>query len=224
MNKYLLNSKSYSIVLSSTILFLLSACGVNTPPPNSSNLDCDIIIDKQYYQICYDYTLKGAKSVTYSLDAEKVDLLNIKERDFFYKEPTIEERYASAYSDYTGSGYDRGHLANDASFDWSKDSLHSVYSMANIVPQNSDVNRYSWIDTENLEREKAREYGTVVVYIEVRYSDNPMQIGKDEISVPSGFYKSISNEEKNYEECFYYENIPYDVSSDTLENHKVDCL
>ncbi len=224
MSRFLLYSKLNSIVFSSTILFFFSACGTTQPPLQYSNSDCDFIIDKQYYEICYDYALKGARSVSYSLDADNVDKLNIEQRPSFYKESSISETYASSYSDYTGSGYDRGHLANDASFDWSDKSLYSVYSMANIVPQNPNVNRYSWIDTENLERAKAKEYGSVDIYIEVRYSDNPMQIGENEISVPSGFYKSISNEEYSYNECFFYENIPYDISSDTLDSHKVNCL
>ncbi len=221
MNRFLLSTKTYSIVGSSTILFLLSACGSSINSP--SNISCDIIINKNYYTICYDYTLKGARSVSYSLDASKVNLLNIQEREDFYTEESIPQLYRSRYSDYTGSGYDRGHLASDASFDWSEEALKSVYSMANIVPQEPDVNRYSWIDTEKLERKKAKEYQTVEVKIVVEYSDNPMQIGEDAISVPSGFYKTISNKEFNYNECFYYENIPYDKETDSLNNHKVVC-
>ena len=220
MNRFSLSSIVGS---SSAILLSLSACSSISSVNAPDNLICDIIIDKTYYQICYDYTLKGARSVSYNLDGHKVDLLNIEERETFYTEETVPSLYQSKYSDYTGSGYDRGHLANDASFDWSEASLKSVYSMANIIPQEPDVNRYSWIDTENLEREKAKEFQTVHVMIIVEYSDNPMQIGEDSISVPMGFYKTISNEDFNYEECFYYENIPYDTSTDSIDDHKVLC-
>ncbi|MEA3227957.1 MAG: DNA/RNA non-specific endonuclease [Campylobacterota bacterium] len=222
MNRYLLYSKSYSIVFSSAILLLLSSCGSNHPSVTSTT-QCDIKIDKRYYEICYDYTLKGARSLSYSLDAQNIERLNIEDRPSFYQERLLPEKYRSSYDDYIGTDYDRGHLASDASFDWSESSLKSVYSMANIVPQHSELNRYSWVDTENLEREKAQEYGTVEVYIEVDYSDNPMQIGENFISVPSGFYKNISNKNYGYEECFYYENIPYDISTDTIDNHKVLC-
>jgi endonuclease G len=149
---------------------------------------------------------------------------NIEERDDFYIEPTLDRKYASSSDDYIGSGYDRGHLASDASFDYSEDALHSVYSMANIIPQNPTVNREEWIDTEYYEREKAKEYGSVDVVISVIYPDNPMQIGEDFISVPSGFYKMIKNDDNDFQECFFYENIPVSSSeSSTLDDNKVVC-
>jgi len=30
--------------------------------------NCDQVLDKGYYQICYDYSMKGAKYVGYTLD------------------------------------------------------------------------------------------------------------------------------------------------------------
>ena len=96
--------------------------------------------------------------------------------------------------------------------------------MANIIPQNPDINRYFWVDTENYERLKAKEFGLVKVTIGVEYPQNPMRIGESEIAVPSAFYKMIENNSKNFQECYYYENIPiYNSSTDTLEEHQVDC-
>lgn len=210
----------------SALLFLLSACGENNSDAfndDSFKLKCDISIDKDYYEICYDYGFKGALSVSYTLDGSLVNNPNITDRPSFYEETRIPKQYRSNSDDYRGSGYDRGHLANDASFDYSQSSLESVYSMANITPQDPDVNRYSWIDTEKLEREKAVLYDKVQVTILVKYSDNPQRIGKDEIAVPSGFMKEISNQEYGYKECFYYENIPYDVASDSIQEHKIAC-
>ncbi|MEA2100290.1 MAG: DNA/RNA non-specific endonuclease [Campylobacterota bacterium] len=220
------NNKKLKLILKISlpigILFLLTACSDEEIDSNSI-IQCDSIIEKNYYEICYDYNLKGALFVSYSLNGSLVDNPNITQRPPFYKESTIPKEYQSDYYDYTGSGYDRGHLANDASFDYSDSSLTSVYTMANIIPQDSDVNRYSWIDTENLEREKAKLYQDVDVVIGIKYSDNPLTIGENEIAVPFGFYKKISNLEHNYEECFYYENIPYDIESDTILEHKTSC-
>jgi endonuclease G len=217
-------------------LFLLSACGTNNdgsligtlPQPSSKtsplkNATCSQLLHKKYYEICYDYGAKGALFVAYTLDGRVVNNPNITQRFSFYEEDTIPLRYRSDSDDYRGSGYDRGHMASDASFDYNQSALYSVYSMANIVPQNPDVNRYSWIDTEFLERDKAVEYGKVSVVIAIVYSDNPERIGKDDIAVPSGFYKKIYNTSKNYEACYFYENIPYDIASDTLTQHQVAC-
>ena len=214
-----MNYISLSLLFSS--VFFLSACSTNAENLNSS-VSCDQIIDKEYYEICYDYEYKGALFVSYHLEGDKVYANNIEQRDNFYIEGSLPREYASSSDDYTGSGYDRGHLASDASFDYSSDALHSVYSMANIVPQDPELNRELWIDTEYYERQKAKEFGSLDVTIGVVYPQNPMQIGEDFISVPSRFYKAISNTEYNFEECYSYENIPSSID-ESLESHKVEC-
>jgi endonuclease G len=211
------------LFLGSSVLLLNGCSGVDGSDTNETIRSCDTIIDKGYYEICYDYKYKGALFVSYSLDGEKVYENNIEQRDDFYIEPSLPREYASSSDDYIGSGYDRGHLASDASFDYSEDALYSVYSMANIVPQDPDLNRYLWIDTEYYERQKAAEFGSVDVVIGVVYPENPMQIGVDFISVPSAFYKSISNTQYNFQECYFYENIPSTEEDGSLEEHSVDC-
>lgn len=96
---------------------------------------CDQIIDKQVFQICYDYKLKGAKAVWYQLDGQLVNAVNIKDRPKFYTEKNLPVKYRSKSSDYIESGYDRGHIASDASFDYNEKALSKTYTMANIIPQ-----------------------------------------------------------------------------------------
>ena len=73
--------------------------------------NCNQIINKQVYQICYDYEAKGAIYVAYTLDGNKVNALNVKKRSSFYTEKNLAKKYRSHTKDYTHSGYDRGHLA-----------------------------------------------------------------------------------------------------------------
>ena len=135
--------------------------------------NCNQIVDKQVYTICYDYKAKGAKYVAYTLDGSKVNAVNIKKRFSFYSEKILPKQYRSRSKDYSHSGYDRGHLANDASFDWSKKSVRKTYSMANIVPQAPNVNRRTWIKAEKLERKVASKLGTANVINGVIYSSRP---------------------------------------------------
>ncbi|WP_434657330.1 DNA/RNA non-specific endonuclease [Sulfurimonas sp. NW9] len=186
--------------------------------------NCNQIIDKQVFTICYDYKMKGAKYVAYTLDGNKVNAVNIKKRERFYNEKTIPVKYRSKSKDYVHSGYDRGHLANDADFDYSKKALRKTYSMANIIPQAPKVNRRTWIKAEKLERKVASSLGSVTVINGVVYRTNPKRIGKNKIAVPTAFWKIIYNDIKNYKKCFYYKN-DLDVNSkgDKLKNHLVDC-
>jgi len=190
---------------------------------NESN--CDQILDKEFLTICYDHTLKVAKSVTYTLSGDLVNELNIQERPSFYVEQDIDREYRASTSDYTNSGYDRGHLAPDASFDWSQESLDATYSLANIIPQVPTVNRRMWIKAENYAREKAVDLSELEVINIVKYTTTPDRIGDNNISVSIGYYKILFNSEEEYKECFYYANDTNASSDgDTLDNHRVDCL
>ena len=186
--------------------------------------NCSQVLDKEFLVICYDYTLKVARAVTYTLEGDLVNELNIQERPSFYEEELIDEPYRAKYSDYTGSGYDRGHMAPDAAFDWSQESLEATYSLANIIPQAPKVNRYMWVDVEAYARDKAVELGEVEVVNVVKYDSNYTKyIGEDNISVSVGYYKILFNKEESYEECFYYANdINSSTEGDNLSKHKVD--
>ncbi len=183
---------------------------------------CNQIVDKEFLEICYDYRLKVARAVFYRLDGDLVNELNIKERPKFYEEELIDKQYRAKYSDYTNSGYDRGHLAPDASFDWSKESLEATYSLANIIPQVPEVNQKTWVKVENYARDKAVELGEVNVLNLVKYSSNPKVIGEDKIAVSIGFYKILYNKSQNYNECFYYLNSKSDLD-ENISSHKVNC-
>ena len=186
--------------------------------------NCSQIIDKQVYIICYDYSLKGAKYVAYTLDGNLVNAVNIKKRSSFYTEKNLPKKYRSHTKDYTHTGYDRGHLANDASFDWSEKAVRKTYTMANIIPQAPTVNRKTWIKAEKLERQVASKLGSVSVLNGVVYSPNPIRIGKNQIAIPDGFWKMIYNDKNAYKKCFYYKNDLQAVAKgDKLRSHQVDC-
>jgi endonuclease G len=185
---------------------------------------CSQIIDKEFLTICYDHKLKVARAVAYTLYGDLVNDLNIKKRPYFYVESLIDEMYQAKIEDYKGSGYDRGHLAPDASFDWSQESLNATYSLANIIPQVPEVNQRLWTKVESYAREKAMELFEIEVVNVMKYSKNPKYIGESHVAVSQGYYKILFNKEKIYEECFYYANdLSTDIDSDKLENHKVDC-
>jgi endonuclease G len=208
-----------------TILLILTSTLFSTNLSDYINKqNCDQIIDKQVFTICYDYKAKGAKFVAYSLDGSLVNAVNIKKRSSFYTEKNLPKKYRSHTKDYTHTGYDRGHLANDASFDYDKKVVRKTYTMANIIPQAPQVNRKTWIKAEKLERKIASKLGSVSVINGVVYSSNPKRIGKNKIAVPDAFWKMIYNDDKNYKKCFYYENdLNARAKGDKLKNHLINC-
>ncbi len=224
------------------LLLIFTGCGEVTKLGNNSiddtntNVDVDIvnsfinrekcnqIIDNEFIKICYDYKLKGAKAVSYTLDGDLVNETNIVKRPNFYAEKSLDKKYRIYTTDYTNSGYDRGHLAPDASFDWSQESLNAVYTLANIIPQAPQVNRNMWSKLEKFARDKAVELGELDVINVVKYSKNSKKIGEHKMSVSRGFYKMLYNNNLGYQECFYYSNrLNLSARDDSVDKHKVSC-
>lgn len=206
------------------ILFITNSTLAITNKDFINNQNCDQIIEKNFITICYDYTLKAPKAVTYTLRGDQVNALNIEERPYFKIERTIASEYRASYSDWTHSGWDRGHLAPDAAFDWSKESLEEVYTLANIIPQARKVNRYTWTKAERYARFVAVQRGIVNVINVVKYAKTPLRIGSHGISVPSGYYKVLYSDDQNYTRCLYYENDNnITTQDDRLTDHQIDC-
>ncbi len=187
--------------------------------------NCDQVLDKGFYQICYDYKAKGARYVGYTLDGNNVNAGNIKKRPRFYPDKAIPARYRTTHSDYTHNEFhaDRGHLAPDASFDYSKRSLRSVYSMANIIPQYKWINRKTWVKAEKYERKVARKLGSVTVINGVVYGTYSKRLRKSGIAYPDAYWKMLYDN-NGFERCFYYKNDSHaKIKGDKLRDHAVDC-
>jgi endonuclease G, mitochondrial len=183
--------------------------------------NCSQIINKDVYNICYDYKNKGAKIVSYSIYGDLVNKGNVEERPKFYTESNLPNSKRSKSDDYTNTGYDRGHLAPDAHFDYDQKTLLKTYSMANIVPQTPSLNRKVWIKAEKYERVVASKLGELDVINLVSYNSNK-KINND-ISIPDRFYKVLYNEKESFYRCFQFENIDYDIEKDKLKNHEIPC-
>jgi len=188
--------------------------------------DCDQIIDKQLYKICYSYKYKGALFGWVTLYGNLVNKNNIKRRARFYSEKTIAMKYRTKYKDYTGYGkkYNRGHfVVADADFDYNKKALNKAYTMANIIPQAAMVNQKTWIKVEKYGRILAKKFGYINSISIAKYENQSNKIGND-IVVPTRLYRIYYNNEAKFGKCFMYKNqLNIDYKHDKLKDHVVDC-
>ncbi|MFA5453977.1 MAG: DNA/RNA non-specific endonuclease [Sulfurimonas sp.] len=193
-----------------------------------NNKVCDQVLENDgYFKTCYDYKAKGAKYVAYTINGSLTNSNNIEERSRFYPDKNIPAQYRSEHSDYTNNRYgmDRGHMAEDASFDYSQRSLNAVYVMSNIIPQHSTVNRdkKAWAGVERFGRALATKMGKVNVLNGVVYHDNPKRIGHNQVAVPDAFWKMYYNQEQKYQRCFYFENKPIVDPNKNISDYEVAC-
>ncbi len=188
---------------------------------------CDQIIDKQLYKICYSYRYKGALSGWVTLQGINVNTKNdIKKRPRFYNEKTIPLKYRTKYKDYTGLGKDwnRGHfIVADADFDYNSKALNKAYTMANIIPQAANVNQKTWIKVERYGRTLAQKLGYINSISIAKYENTNLKI-KNDIVIPTTLYRIYYNNDAKFEKCFKYENsLDTDYKSDKLRNHEIEC-
>lgn len=142
------------------------------------------------YTVSYDADYKTPQWVAWELTADEAQGEVPRYNKF---QPDPEVRGAKAYpTDYTNSGYDRGHMAPAADMKWSKQAMMESFYMTNVCPQNRNLNRGDWKDLEELERTWALKYGAVSIAAGPIYtSKSPIRIGGNNVAVPDAFFKVL---------------------------------
>ena len=87
-------------------------------------------------------------------------LVGNAKRSKFYAD-TI--NHAVTPSDYTGSGYDRGHLVPAANYKFSQKATDETFVMTNMCPQTPELNRRNWLALEDYVRDLVEFHDTLVV-------------------------------------------------------------
>ena len=106
----------------------------------------------------------------------------------------------ASHNDYTGTGYDRGHMCPAQDRSHSSSMMRQTFYMTNICPQLHSINAGSWKATENYERQLAARLGKCrVIAMPLMLERDTVRIGTSGVAVPHAFLKII-----------------YDVQPDTL--------
>ena len=113
-----------------------------------------------------------------------------KRRDNFRTDPSVSTGSASS-EDYKYSGFDRGHLAPAADFDYNRKALSETFFMSNISPQHPSFNRGGWRELEEVVRQWATEQDSLWVVTGPILERELKEIGSNGVSVPKYFYKII---------------------------------
>jgi endonuclease G len=151
----------------------------------------DDIVQREGYTLRYRDQYKDADWVAYPLLAYETTGDADRKNEQFKPDPAVSTGTALP-SDYTRSGYDRGHLAPAGDFKFSQRIMKETFFMSNITPQTPEFNRGIWKELEELVRSWAiRDKGVYVITGAVLKPGLPT-IGKaNEVSVPEKFYKVI---------------------------------
>jgi endonuclease G len=105
-----------------------------------------------------------------------------------------------SHHDYTGSGYDRGHMAPNSAIAtrYGADAQRETFLLSNICPQAPNLNQKVWERLERAEVEYADRYEEVWVIDGPIFPDvngGTEKKLRSGISVPSSFYKILVDEQ-----------------------------
>ena len=174
------------------IPFLLFAFASKyTPDLNGliKNIHCDEVLEKKAFDICYSCSKKEPNAVAYILTRKMETAYRYGRKDlYFHPDWNLMRKCRSYPSDYTHSGYDRGHNAPNAAFAYNRSVQKQTFLMSNISPQAKWLNRKYWLKIERLARYLAVKYGKVEVVTGNCGSKGHL---RNNINIPAYWFKII---------------------------------
>ena len=114
----------------------------------------------------------------------------IDREDSFHEESRLPQSMRAKVADYSGSGYDRGHLAPNGNMA-NRSQQYDSFSLANIAPQSPRNNRYIWRNIESATRYLTQQYGEVYSVTGVAFTDKRPKQLEGRVLVPSHFFKAV---------------------------------
>lgn len=143
------------------------------------------------FHLSFNAQHRQANWVAYILTAEMVRKEHTEREDYFTKAPNVGD-FSAVTTDYTSSGYDRGHLVPADDMDWSDAAMEESFYMSNVSPQVPGLNRGIWKALENDIRQWALANDSLyVVAGPFWYRPATETIGENKVSVPAYFYKIV---------------------------------
>lgn len=119
---------------------------LGVPKDNDSTNDYYIV--RHQYVLSYNNNLNVCNWVSWNLNADWFG--DVERYDGNFKQDTLlpENFYRVKHSDYTNSGYDRGHMVRSEERTATIEDNISTFFLTNILPQKPDLNRGVWLDLE----------------------------------------------------------------------------
>ena len=160
--------------------------------PVSTKERAEILLEQYGYTVSYNPDLCIPNWVAWELNKEK--LVERESRNSkFMPNPKLPEDKAVTTKEYTGSGWDRGHMcpAGDNKYHWR--AMNESFYMTNICPQNHNLNRGDWKELEEACRRWAEVEPVYIVCGPINYRTPKYgYIGKTfKIRVPDAFFKVV---------------------------------
>jgi len=171
--------------------------GMPRPLPGSGEATAVTVLTNRAYAVGYSESRRNPLWAAYRVFHTDHPYSSTRPSTFSTDSRTLARVRAS---DYTASGYDRGHLAPNSAIvhDFGKEAQLETFLLSNICPQTPALNERVWERLEEAERKYADKCEEVWVIDGPIFAD--LNGGKTErlasgIAIPTAFYKILIDEE-----------------------------
>lgn len=157
-------------------------------PSNAGNTDeNDYLVIRNGFTLSYNNSRGTLNWIAWWTRA--ADLGERRERSLFEEDRSLPGGFRRVqYYDYSGSGYDRGHMVPAADRFADQERMEETFLLTNIVPQTGDLNQFPWNKLESYSRALVRQ-GNEVYTIAGVYGERGRLRGK--VTIPSNCWKVI---------------------------------
>ena len=162
-------------------------------PLMAAPIEGEIRLQREGYRASYNADNRQPNYVTWTLTPQRLQG-DAKRRSSFYEDPELADDAKSLLSDYSRSGYDRGHLCPAGDNKWRMTAMIESFLLSNICPQKHTLNSGDWRVLEEACRTWAAEQGdTLHLVAGPLFNPEKSQWLKKRVRIPSAFFKTIVN-------------------------------
>lgn len=155
-----------------------------------------VLLCKKEFAVGYSTVRKTPIYVVQRLDAEDLTSPDVLTSATFRIDPTLPREAQAALSDFTNSGFDRGHLSPFEDNNHDTISANESNFLTNIVPQVPGNNRGIWRVLESQVREMSLD-GPIYVVTGTIYDPTMAAFIGTGVPIPTYLYKVVINPRTN---------------------------
>lgn len=155
---------------------------------SAANADNYLMVNNSY-ALSYNNSRGSANWVAWRIS--NADFGEAERQNDFRPDPNLPKSFTRVTpNDYTGSGFDRGHLCPSADRSSSQESNSETFYMTNMAPQTPDLNRNVWNDFESYSRDLVKKNRVDLYVVAGCYGEKGKL--KKKVVVPTNCWKIIA--------------------------------
>lgn len=163
--------------------------------PKDNDGSDDYLMEKPQYVLSYNNARGGPNWVAWNLNESWFGTAERRQGEFITDTSLPDGFQRITHNDYTGSGYDRGHMVRSEERTRTREDNDATFLMTNILPQYHDLNAVPWLSLETycevLARKKNHELYLIAGGI---YEKKPKYLngkGKGRVAIPKSTWKIV---------------------------------